>query len=61
MKQKFSELQEVYADAPISQREYEVDGKIFVVTRHFCGEKDIDQVIHEIATSRALEELTLNF
>ena len=48
-----------YASCPESQTEYETDGKKYKVTRHFTGDKSINQVIYSIAESRADREMGL--
>lgn len=53
------EMNEKYADCPVTVSEYEIDGKKYIVHSHFIGEKDIDKVIREIAFQRAMDE-TLN-
>ena len=50
------ELNEKYVSSPVRTREYEIDGKKFIVHSHFIGGKDIDKVISEIAFTRALNE-----
>jgi len=53
------ELNEKYSAYPTRICEYEIDGKKYVVHSHFIGNKDIDNVISEIAFHRAMSE-TLN-
>ncbi len=53
------ELNEKYLACPVKVSEYEIDGKKYVVHSHFIGDKDIDNVISEIAFHRAMSE-TLN-
>lgn len=43
-------------DCPTSRREYEIYGKKYIVTRHFNGESDINQLITELAFARADRE-----
>lgn len=50
------ELNEQYKNCPTRTKEYEIDGKKFIVHSHFIGNKDIDKVILEIAFNRALNE-----
>ena len=61
MKNKMTlfELNEKYADCPVTVSEYEIDGKKYVVHSHYVGNKDINKVISEIALKRAIAE-TLN-
>ncbi len=50
------ELNEKYKDAPKRTAEYEIDGKKYVVTSHFVGNKNLDKVLYDIAFRRACEE-----
>ena len=50
------QLIKLYAACPISQKEYEIDGKKYMVTRRFTGDKDINKLITELAVSRANRE-----
>jgi len=36
-----------------------IEGKKYIVTRHFTGDKDIDQVIREIAVNRARRDFNI--
>ncbi|MDE6411946.1 MAG: hypothetical protein K2L02_05385 [Clostridia bacterium] len=53
------QLREEFSNAPSSQSEYMIEGKKYIVTRHFAGDKDIDQVIREIAVNRARRDFNL--
>ena len=44
---------------PTSQRKCVIDGKRFVVTRHFTGNKPLGAIMTEIAVSRANREMGL--
>ena len=61
MKNKLTlfDLNKKYSDCPVTVREYEIDGKKYIVHSHFVGNKDIDKVISEIALNKAIAE-TLN-
>lgn len=52
-------LTERYLSCPSSQREYEVNGKKYTLTRIFTGEKDLNKLIFELAVSRADRETGL--
>lgn len=56
---KIEQLIKDYEVCPKSQREYAIGGESFVVTRHFAGEKDVNQAIAELAFSRADREMGL--
>ncbi|MDE7364790.1 MAG: hypothetical protein K2N27_07925 [Ruminococcus sp.] len=58
MKNKtMQEMNEQFKDCPIQQNVYEVDGKLYRVTSHFVGNKNINDVILEYAESRAMCEM----
>lgn len=44
---------------PTSQRRCEINGKRFLITRHFEGDKDLTTLMTEIAISRANREMGL--
>ena len=58
MKNKLTlfDLNKKYSDCPVTVREYEIDGKKYIVHSHFVGDKDIDKVISEIAFNKAISE-----
>ncbi len=58
MKNKtMQEMNEQFKNCPIQVNEYEVDGRIYRVTSHFIGEKDINDVMYNYAVSRAVGEM----
>ena len=54
------ELNEKYAACPVRISEYEINGKKYKVHSHFIGEKDIDDVINNIATAKALSDVLIS-
>ncbi len=46
-------------DYPTSQRRCVIDGKRFIVTRQFVGEKDLGSLLMELAINRANKEMGL--
>lgn len=54
-----NQLREEFASAPTTQREYMIEGKKYIVTCHFAGDKDLDTVIREIAVNRAYKDMGL--
>lgn len=52
-------MREEFSKAPTSKKEYELQGKKYIVTSHFCGKKDVNEVLHRIALNRALKEMGL--
>ncbi|MDE6441636.1 MAG: hypothetical protein K2L12_02660 [Clostridia bacterium] len=56
MNKKPEQLIRQYSSCPTQQKVYETDGREYIVTRHFTGEKDINQVVFEIAVNRANRE-----
>ena len=58
MKNKtMQEMNEKFKDFPVQQNIYEVDGKLYRVTSHFVGNKNINDVILKYAESRAMGEM----
>ena len=53
MKSNPQQLSEQFACCPAEQKEYEIDGQIYKVTRHFTGDKNINQVIYSLAETCA--------
>jgi len=51
------EMNEQYKNCPVQSNVYEVDGKLYRVTSHFVGEKDINDVMLHYAESRAMGEM----
>ena len=54
-----TELINQYSLRPTQKIVYETDGKKYTVIRHFVGSKDVNQVVKEIAVSRANRETGL--
>lgn len=54
------ELNEKYAACPVRISEYEINGNKYMVHSHFAGEKDIDDVINNIATAKALSDVLIS-
>ncbi len=55
------QLREEFAGAPTSQKEYMIEGKRYIVTSHFCGDKDVDEVLRKAAINRAYREIGLKY
>ncbi len=53
------QLREEFMGAPTSQKEYMIEGKKYIVTSHFCGDKDLDEVLQRIAVNRAYRDAGL--
>ena len=49
-----------YASCRTECNVYELDGKKYTVTRHFTGDKNLNQVVAELAVSRANREMGLS-
>ena len=58
-KQITESLKEQYDTCPTSRCEYEIDGKKYIVIRHFVGNKEIDRLMSELAVSQANREMGL--
>lgn len=52
-----TELNEKYKNCPVRTSRYFIDGKEYIVHSHFCGNKDIDEVISAIAYARAMSDV----
>lgn len=57
MNKTLQQLREEFSNAPTSQREYMIEGKRYIVTSHYTGNKDVDEVIRKIAVNRAYKDL----
>ena len=58
MKSKtMQEMNEQYKNCPVQVNTYKVDGTLCVVTSHFIGDKDINDVIMKYAEDRAMNEM----
>ena len=44
---------------PVSERRCVIDGKSFIITRHFSGDKTLSSILTEIAVNRANKEMGL--
>ncbi len=53
------QLREEFTGAPTSQKEYMIEGKRYIVTSHFCGDKDVNEVLQRIAVNRAYRDIGL--
>lgn len=49
-----------YSACPVRVSEYEINGSKYKVHSHFIGEKDIDDVINNIATAKALSDVLIS-
>jgi len=57
-KQKtMQEMNEQYKDCPVQVNTYMVDGTSCIVTSHFVGDKDINDVMLKYAEERAMSEM----
>lgn len=50
-------LPEQYAACPTSKELHEIDGKTYLVTRHFTKEKDLGKIILELAREQAMRNV----
>lgn len=56
-KRTMQEMNEQYKDCPVQVNEYEMDGRIYRVTSHFIGDRDINDVMYSYAVNRAMGEM----
>ena len=59
MKQKTQKADKTKDDYPTSERECEINGKRFIITRHFQGDKPLSELMTELAIKRANREMGL--
>ncbi len=55
-KRTLAEMNELHKDKPFRESVYEIDGKLYAVTSHFVGEKNVDKVLFELAFKKAFNE-----
>ena len=51
------EMNEQYKDCPVHVNSYKIDGTTCIVTSHYVGDKDINDVIMKYAEDRAMNEM----
>ena len=56
---KTEQLLNQYTSCATDKKNYEIDGKIFTVIRHFTGEKELRKTVAELAIIRANREMGL--
>ena len=54
---KLKRIRELHIAKPTSEEKYKIDGKLYVVTSHYIGERDIDDVLLTLAKNKAYSEL----
>ena len=59
MNQKTQKADKTKDDYPTSERECEINGKRFIITRHFMGDKPLGELMTELAIKRANREMGL--
>ena len=55
-KETLAEMVAQYKDKPAETANYQIEGQVYIVSAHFVGEKNLDEVIHDYAFQRALEQ-----
>lgn len=56
-KSNAEELNEQFKDCPTEKKEYEIDGRKYIVVSHFTGQKDLDEVVYKNAYDQAMNEV----
>ena len=56
-KTTLTELNEKFKDCPTRTAEYYINGKKIIVKSHFCGTKDLNKVLYDIAYNKAMSEM----
>ena len=59
MSKTLQQLREEFSDAPVSRREYMIQGKKFIVTSHYAGNKNLNAVLQKIVENRVYREIGL--
>lgn len=57
MNKTMEEMNEQYKDCPIQVNEYKLDGRTYIVTSHYIGDKNINDVVYKYAENRAMNEM----
>ena len=56
-KTTLTELNEKFKDCPTRMAEYYINGKKIIVKSHFCGTKDLNKVLYDMAYKKAMTEM----
>ena len=56
-KRNAKELNEQFRECPKQEREFEIEGRKYIVVSHYTGEKDLDEVVYRNAYAQAMKEL----
>ena len=54
---KIKELKNLHITKPPSEEKYKIDGKLYMVTSHYIGEREIDEVLLSLAKRKAYSEI----
>lgn len=54
---KIKELKNLHTTKPTSEEKYKIDGKLYLVTSHYIGEREIDEVLLTLAKRKAYSEI----
>lgn len=54
---KIKELKNLHTAKPTSEEKYKIDGKLYLVTSHYIGEREIDEVLLILAKRKAYSEI----
>ena len=54
---KIKELKNLHITKPTSEEKYKIDGKLYMVTSHYIGEREIDEVLLSLAKRKAYSEI----
>lgn len=56
-KRTMQEMNEQYKDCKTERHEYQVGKERCVIVRHYCGDKDLNEVLYRNAFERAFSEV----
>ena len=59
IKQSIQQSQKLFANCPTSAAKFEIEGKQYVIVRHFTGQAKLENVVADIALRRADREMKL--
>ena len=54
---KLKRIRDLHVAKPTREEKYKIGGKLYLVTSHYIGERDIDDVLLSLAKNKAYSEL----
>ena len=56
-KRTMQELNERFKDCKTEEHEYQIGGERCMIVRHYCGDKDLNEVLYRNAFEKAFSEV----